>query len=157
MASSASSPEKDPRDAISIDGYFKCEDAALGRCVQRMDDDGIAFASRRGLQFCKDNVLDHQRIQPILKASFEWSALGLYRSIGPAPDVYTFESAPDFDMQILIIMVWNKESRCHFWPGSHRHWLFPVDAANSLLAVSRHHLRRLGLQSKEEKLAKGGL
>jgi hypothetical protein len=59
-------------------------------------------------------------------------------------------------MQILIIMIWSKASRVRFWPGSHRHWLFPVEAANSLLAVSRLHLRRLGLESKEEVLDNGG-
>lgn len=174
MASSSLSPEKDPRDALLIDGYFKAEDDQLGQCVQRMEDEGVAFASRRGLLFCKNDVLDHQvsmdvhvhnehvseicqRIRPILESSFEWSALGLYRSIGPAPEVYTFESAPDFEMQTLIIMIWSKESKFHFWPGSHHHWVFPVEAANSLLAVARTHLRRLGLESKEETLDKGGL
>ncbi|KND86467.1 hypothetical protein TOPH_08907 [Tolypocladium ophioglossoides CBS 100239] len=122
-----------------------------------MEDEGVAFASRRGLLFCKNDVLDHQRIRPILESSFEWSALGLYRSIGPALEVYTFESALDFKMQTLIIMIWSKESKFHFRPGSHHYWVFPVEAANSLLAVARIHLRRLGLESKEETLDKGGL
>lgn len=90
-------------------------------------------------------------------SSFKWSALGLYRSIGPSSQVYTFESAPDFQMQTLIIMVWSQGSSFHFWPGSHRHWLNPVEAANSLLAVARTRLGQLGLKSKQETLDNGGL
>ncbi|KAG9249701.1 uncharacterized protein F5Z01DRAFT_631190 [Emericellopsis atlantica] len=121
-----------------------------------MDDDGVAFASQRGLLFCKDNVLDHQLIRTVIKSSFSWCALGLYRSIGPARQVCTFESAPDSEMETLIIMLWGRQSKIHFWPDSHHHWLKPVEAANSLLAVARTHLKELGLRPETETLDDGG-
>lgn len=60
MASSSSPPNRGPRDALSIDGYFKAEDALLARRAKQLDDEDIAFASRRGLRFCKNEVLNHQ-------------------------------------------------------------------------------------------------
>ncbi|KPM38406.1 hypothetical protein AK830_g8149 [Neonectria ditissima] len=157
MASASSSPDRDPLDSISKDGFFTNEDAALGQRIQEMDDEAVPFASQRGLQFCKYNVLDHPRIRPVLDSSFEWSALGLYRSFGPGSEVYTFDSAPESQMEILIVMLWSKESRLFFWRGAHRHWLDPVEAANSLLQVTRARLELLGLEPEEYALKDGGL
>ena len=59
MASTPSLPEKDPEEAISEDGFFKAEDMLLGQHIQEIDDHAVPYTSRRGLQFCKDNILGH--------------------------------------------------------------------------------------------------
>lgn len=40
-------------------GFFFAHDALLGQLIEKMDKDGIPFASAGGLQFCKTNVLDN--------------------------------------------------------------------------------------------------
>lgn len=60
-------------------------------------------------------------------------------------------------MEILIVMLWSQSSHFSFWRGSHRHWLDPVQAANSLLEVPRARLRQLNLQVQEQTLEHGGL
>lgn len=59
MTPTLSLEEKDPQDAILGDGFFKAGDALLGQRIKEIDDDDVHFASKRGLQFCKDNVFDH--------------------------------------------------------------------------------------------------
>lgn len=78
-----------PRDAILADGYYKEEDATLASCAQRMDDEGVPFASREGLQFCKD-VLDHK----VSKSPYI-----------PAKGHYLNFTAYTFDSSIIVQMV----------------------------------------------------
>lgn len=60
-------------------------------------------------------------------------------------------------MEILIVMLWSKDSNFSVWPGSHRCWLSPVKAANSLLEVPYARLRQLDLEAQEQTFQKGGL
>lgn len=87
----------------------------------------------------------------------ERSALGVYRSFGHAPAIYSFNSDPQATVEILIVMLWSKGSQFQFWPGSHHHWLNPVEATNSLLEIPEARLRHLALEPKEELLDHGGL
>lgn len=60
MASSSLSPNTTPQDALLVDGYIKAEDAQLARRAQQLEDEGVAYASQRGLRFCTNDVLNHQ-------------------------------------------------------------------------------------------------
>lgn len=59
MVPSQSSSAADARNAILENGFFFVHDALLGQLIEKMDKDGIPFASAGGLQFCKTNVLDN--------------------------------------------------------------------------------------------------
>lgn len=59
MESSHSSHLEDSRNAILKDGFFTSQDPLLGANIEKMDEDAVPFASARGLNFCKDNVLDY--------------------------------------------------------------------------------------------------
>lgn len=48
-----------PQDAIVADGFFKADDAEIGKRVQQMDEDAVPLASQRGLLFYNTNVLKH--------------------------------------------------------------------------------------------------
>ncbi|KAL6240426.1 hypothetical protein RBB50_012627 [Rhinocladiella similis] len=156
MESSHSSHLEDSRNAILKDGFFTSQDPLLGANIEKMDEDAVPFASARGLNFCKDNVLDYPRIRPILESFFERSILGLYRSIGATVGDYTFSSDPNSEAEILLVQLWSKESTVTYWAGSHSYWLSPVRAENSLLRVPRARLDQLGLRPTTVGFKHGG-
>jgi len=51
---SVPNPTSSVRDTILSDGYFVCQDAAIGQRLEELDQ---PFGSPLGLQFCNENVL----------------------------------------------------------------------------------------------------
>ncbi|PVH90668.1 hypothetical protein DM02DRAFT_547351 [Periconia macrospinosa] len=122
-----------------------------------MDKDGVPFASARGLQFCKNSVLNNPRIRPILESFFDWFALGLYRSIGTFTGEYSFrKSDPEAKVDTLLVQLWSKGSRAFFWGGSHRHQLPCVKGENNLWRIPRVSLKHLNLDPTEVTFEQGG-
>lgn len=145
-----------PQDAISEDGFFKADDAELGARTQQMDEDAVALGSERGLHFYSTNVLQYPKIRSIIESTFEQPSLGIYRTFGAAPEVFSFDKKPQSNLEILIVMFWTKGSRVSFWPGSHRYDLKPFIASNSLLEVPDARLRQLNLEARQQFLEHGG-
>ncbi|KAF2182597.1 hypothetical protein K469DRAFT_752086 [Zopfia rhizophila CBS 207.26] len=157
MAPAQSSSAEDTRNAILQNGFFFDQDALLGELIEKMDKDGIPFASAGGLQFCKINVLDNPRIRPVLESFLGWFALGLYRSIGAFPGDYIFrKSDPEVKVESLLVQLWSKGSRVSFWGGSHHHELPSVKGENNLWRVPRVSLKQLGLEPIEVTFEQGG-
>ncbi|KAK1722914.1 uncharacterized protein BDZ83DRAFT_753932 [Colletotrichum acutatum] len=144
------------RSLIVDQGYFASEDTSLGDQVKQMEDNATPFASARGLQFAETNVLRHPNIRPLLESLLESSSLGLYRSIGPSPFDHVFISDPGHEVEIIMVMIWGPGSKVTYWAGSHRHWLDPVEAANSLLQVPRARLQASSSTPMETTLERGG-
>ncbi|KAI1358025.1 hypothetical protein F5Y08DRAFT_333444 [Xylaria arbuscula] len=157
MESTAPSPAEDAHSAILEDGFFIVQDPLLGQNIKQMDDAAIHFASIGGLQFCKANILDNPVIRRTLGSFFETSILGLYRSIGPKPPgTYTFTCDPNSSIGVLLVQLWNIGSRVTYWRGSHRHWLDPIKADNSLLRVPAARLHQLSLEPVTVNFEHGG-
>ncbi|KAI3531990.1 hypothetical protein CABS03_10678 [Colletotrichum abscissum] len=144
------------RSSIIERGYFVSEDLSLGEHVKQMEDNATPFASASGLQFAETNVLRHPIIRPLLESLLETSSLGLYRSLGPSPFDYVFNSDPGHEVEIIMVMIWSPGSNFTCWAGSHRHWLEPIEAANSLLQVTRARLQSRGSTPVETTFEKGG-
>ncbi|KAK2005405.1 hypothetical protein LZ32DRAFT_510089, partial [Colletotrichum eremochloae] len=137
-------------------GYFVSEDLSLGEQVKQMEDNATPFASAPGLQFAETNVLRHPIIRPLLESLLGTSSLGLYRSLGPSPFEYVFNSDPGHEIEIIMVMIWSPGSKFIYWAGSHHHWLDPVEAANSLLQVTRARLQSSGSVPVETTFEEGG-
>ncbi|KAH8157311.1 hypothetical protein CIB48_g10932 [Xylaria polymorpha] len=143
MESTASSPAEDAHSAILENGFFIAQDPLLGQNIKQMDDAAIHFASV---------------IRRTLGSFFESSSLGLYRSIGPKPPgTYTFTCDPNSSIGILLVQLWNIGSRVTYWRGTHRHWLDPIKADNSLLRVPAARLHQLSLEPITVNFEHGGL
>ncbi|KAH8763805.1 hypothetical protein F5883DRAFT_422601 [Diaporthe sp. PMI_573] len=149
-------PLPSPQDAISEDGFFKADDAELGERTQQMDEDAVVLGSERGLHFYSTNVLQYPQIRFIIESTFEQPCLGIYRTFGAAPGVFSFDKKPQSNLEILIVMFWTKGSRVSFWPTSHRHDLEQCTASNSLLEVPNARLHQLNLEARLQFLEHGG-
>ncbi|KND86491.1 hypothetical protein TOPH_08899 [Tolypocladium ophioglossoides CBS 100239] len=151
---------KQTREAILENGFFSLDDEAVGRNMDKMDEDGTPLASAGGLQFCKDNVLDNPRIRHILDFFFEWFGLGLYRSFSARPGDYVFQKNdreyPEVEGKCLLVHLLSKGSQVTLWEGSHRQPLPYVKGENNLWLVPRASLKRFGLSPTSHTFNQGG-
>jgi len=139
------------------DGFLFVKDEQAGQRVDEMERNAIPFASERGLEFYKINVLDDTRKRHILDSTFEWFGLGLYRTFGAMPGDYTFrQSDPVSGPESLLVQFWRKGSRVTFWKASHLEQVVTMKGENNLWRAPRVALTRLGLEPVEVTFEHGG-
>ncbi|RBA12811.1 hypothetical protein FPRO05_14087 [Fusarium proliferatum] len=156
MASTGLSANEDMQ-ALLQDGFVYVQDPVSGHRVDEMERNAIPFASHRGFEFFKVNVLDQPRIRDVLDSSFEWYGLGLYRSFGAVPGDYSFrQSDPGSDIESLLIQFWKEGSKITFWRESHKKHLPTTKGENNLWRVPRIALQNRGLVPVEVTFERGG-
>ncbi|KAF4637410.1 hypothetical protein G7Y89_g675 [Cudoniella acicularis] len=158
MASTTFSVE-DARKSILEDGFFCVEDPVVGERVLEIAEKGSPLLSEEGLEFCKLNVLDDERIRSILESTFEWCGLGLYRRFGSdSGHIFSFRrGGMQAGLQVLVVHLWSSGSRVVYHSKSHLHSLNSVQAANGLFEIPLANLGRVGSIGTELVFENGGL
>ncbi|CEL00942.1 hypothetical protein ASPCAL00534 [Aspergillus calidoustus] len=157
MASFESSSLKDSGGDFFKDGFVFVKDGEAGNAVEEMEANSIPFASKRGFEFFKVNVLDDPRKRRILDSIFEWFGLGLYRTFGAMPGDYAFrQSDPASGPESLLVHIWKKGSRVVYWKASHLQQVVTTKGENNLWRAPRVALRHAGLEPVEVTFENGG-
>ncbi|CRG88238.1 hypothetical protein PISL3812_05265 [Talaromyces islandicus] len=157
MAGTKSSSTGNPGEDFLKNGFLSVKDAEAGERVEEMERNSVLFASERGLQFYKVNVLDDPRKRQILDSSFKWFGLGLYRTFGAMPGDYAFrQSDPSSGLESLLVHFWKKGSKATFWKASHIERVITTRGENNLWRAPRVALRGLGLEPVEVTFENGG-
>lgn len=164
MASTNSLPAEDPQKAILEKGVFCAEDPVVGKRVDEIARKGFPFKTEEGLDFCKTNALDDERVRSVLKSFFEWSGLGLYKAFGRDPShAYSFltriesEAEAETKSRALIVQLWSSGSRMIFYSGSHLRSLPAKAAKNGLLETPLDRLKQAGIVWINVEMKDGGL
>jgi len=158
MASTTSSVE-DARKSILEDGFFCVEDPVVGQRVLEIAEKGSPLLSEEGLEFCKINVLDDERIRSLLESTFEWCGLGLYRRFGSdSGHIFSFRRGGlQAGLKVIVVHLWSSGSQVVYHNKSHLHSLNSVQAANGLFEIPLANLGRVGSIGTELVFQNGGL
>lgn len=150
---------EEARTALAKDGFYFIQDPTLGLRILEMERNGSQFSSssKPGLEFCKSNVLNDERIRTVLESSFDWCGLGYYQRIaedqGHIFQLRKGGEKPD----ILLVHLWSKGSRVTYYRGSHLIPWKSVRAANRMWEIPFAALARADIHGTEIPFENGGL
>ncbi|KAI9765873.1 MAG: hypothetical protein M1839_005289 [Geoglossum umbratile] len=158
MTSESSSTEE-PRKAIEKDGFFCRVDPIIGKRVDEFAKKGYPFKTEEGLDFCKLNTLDDERVLEVLESLFTWSALGLFKAYSSDPRyVCSFlDPRKTSKLHALIVQLWSSGSQAVFYKHSHLQSQVRKVAANGLLEIPQDQLSKDTIERVEVEMKEGGL
>ncbi|KAK3900116.1 hypothetical protein C8A05DRAFT_17539 [Staphylotrichum tortipilum] len=141
---------------ITSNGFWAQEDAAVGKRVDDIVNQGFQFKTEQGLELCKVTALDDPRIRPVIEFFLPRSVLGFYKAYGRTRQVHCILNRLTPELQILVVQIWSSGSEVIFYPGSHTHLLNAVGAQNGLLAIPPDRLNLPGINAKSVEMPNGG-
>ncbi|RSL52057.1 hypothetical protein CEP51_015118 [Fusarium floridanum] len=144
--------------ALRSEGFVYVEDSALGQEVEKLQKIGFPLRTQVGLQFCRQSVLEDERVQPVLRSFFDAPCLGIYHSYSCDPDhTYTFMKKEGSDPPALVIHLFTPETRILLFERSQLQTFKTWHASNGMLEVANAALRKANIMAKEVVLNHGGL
>ncbi|KAK7421006.1 hypothetical protein QQZ08_010127 [Neonectria magnoliae] len=144
--------------ALRSEGFVYVEDSALGQEVEKLQKIGFPRRTQVGLKFCRQSVLEDERVQRVLRDFFDAPCLGIYHWYACDPDhTYTFMKKEGSDPPALVIHLFTPGTRILLFEGSQLQTFRTWHASNGMLEVPNAALRKANITATEVVLQHGGL
>lgn len=152
------SPETAQR-ALLDQGFVDLEDATVGDVVLEMERRDFPYLTPFGLKYCKQHILDDERIRIVIESSLGDCSLGHWLRYGAKPGhIECFRrGGKQAGLRVLVVQQFCKDSEVEIWQGSHLHDLPTTDGIRSLHETTRSELEKAGCIAKLKQFQSGGL
>ncbi|KAK1657748.1 hypothetical protein BDP55DRAFT_566587 [Colletotrichum godetiae] len=156
MALNTSLSAVDVRRAFTEAAFLYANDASVGQRVKEFQQRGFPIESADGLDFCKQNVFEDQRVRLVLEALFPWCAVGIYEVYRSSPEcIYGYMTGLNSELKAAVVRLQSPGSSVVVLDGSHRLPIRGFVASNGLLEIPYAPLRNC--KEIEIDMAEGGL
>ncbi|RTE71387.1 hypothetical protein BHE90_014214 [Fusarium euwallaceae] len=158
MASTAFSLEVATR-RLGEDGFFDLDNSAMGEYVRQIEHRGFPFVSEYGLDFCKERVLDDERIRTIVETVLGRCTLAhwLRYKAYPGHIVCFRAGGPKAGRRALLVQLWAKGSQVKYYGGSHLHDMPKKEGARLLWENQPSALAEVGCVATKKDFPNGGV
>ncbi|EFZ02026.1 hypothetical protein X797_010919 [Metarhizium robertsii] len=145
--------------ALEENGFFDLEDPAMGEYVEQMERRSFPFVSEYGLDFCKERVLDDERITIIIETVLGRCALAhwLRYKAYPGHIVCFRAGGPKAGRRSLLVQLWAKGSHVEYYRGSHLHDMPKEEGARLLWEIEPSTLAEAGCVALSKEFPNGGV
>ncbi|KAG5786778.1 hypothetical protein H9Q69_014148 [Fusarium xylarioides] len=145
--------------ALLDDGFIDLEDATVGDTVWEMEKRQFPYLTPFGLKYCKQHILEDERIRAIVESSLGECTLGHWLRYRALPGhIECFRGGgKQAGLRVLVVQQFCRGSQVEIWHGSHLHDLPVTDGIRSLYETTRHELQKAGCTAELEKFQSGGL
>ncbi|CZR37693.1 uncharacterized protein FPRO_07116 [Fusarium proliferatum ET1] len=152
------SPETAQR-ALLDQGFVDLEDATVGDVVLEMERRDFPYLTPFGLKYCKQHILDDERIRIVIESTLGDCSLGHWLRYGAKPGhIECFRrGGKQAGLRVLVVQQFCKDSEVEIWQGSHLHDLPTTDGIRSLHETTRSELEKAGCIAKLKQFQSGGL
>ncbi|KAL2056592.1 hypothetical protein ABVK25_002986 [Lepraria finkii] len=140
-AVSASTSGQLSRVVLDEDGFVVLKGSEFGRRVRDFAGKGFPLKSAEGLDFCKGNILNDDRVRGVIESEFPRCGLGAYTVLDTAqrkPGFFLYPGEPA--RQALVVQLWSNASRVLFYKGSHLGRSLQPTNGDRLLEISTDRL-----------------
>ncbi|KAG5805475.1 hypothetical protein H9Q74_008458 [Fusarium xylarioides] len=145
--------------ALLDDGFIDLEDATVGDTVWEMEKRQFPYLTPFGLKYCKQHILEDERIRAIVESSLGECTLGHWLRYRALPGhIECFRGGgKQAGLRVLVVQQFCRGSQVEIWHGSHLHDLPVTDGIRSLYETTRHELQKAGCTAELKKFQSGGL
>ncbi|KAH8651695.1 hypothetical protein BGZ61DRAFT_500926 [Ilyonectria robusta] len=152
------SPETAQRVLLD-EGFVDLEDATVGDIVLEMERRDFPYLTPFGLKYCKEHILEDERIRVVVESSLGECSLGHWLRYSAQPGhIECFRrGGKQAGLRVLVVQQFCKESEVEIWHGSHLHGLPTTDGIRSLHETTRLELEKAGCIVESKKFQSGGL
>jgi len=157
----ASESEQQSEDISRIrsEGFVKAEDLATGQEVEKLRNEGFQLkTTAKGLRFCRQWILENERVQHVLNTFYKSPCLGVYHWYSCDPSqTYQFLKNDSFDPPAIAVHLFTPGTRLIIFKGSQQKVFKTWHAPNGMLVVLNAALRKANKEEIEVTLEHGGL
>lgn len=145
--------------ALLDDGFVDLEDATMGDVVLEMERRDFPYLTPFGLKYCKQHILEDERIRVVVESSLGECSLGhwlRYRALPGHIECFR-RGGKEAGLRVLVVQQFCKDSEVEIWHGSHLHDLPITEGIRSLHETTRLELEKAGCTAELKKFQSGGL
>jgi hypothetical protein len=158
MASATFSLE-DARRRLDEDGFVHLDDPSIGDRVSILEQKSFPFVSKDGLEFCRERVLDDERIRAVVESILGECTLSHWLRWQARHDRIEcfWPGGPTTSRCALLVHLHPKEGEVRYYKGSHLHSLPMIRGRRLLWETQPSALTEAGCVPLTKRFPNGGM